>query len=66
MVVPLIANDKVWGYMGVDMIHEYLKWTDNDYQWFSSLTNIISLCIELYRNRYRPRFIHLPKHRKTN
>ncbi len=51
MVVPLIANDKVWGYMGVDMVHEYRKWTDNDYQWFSSLANIISLCIELYRNR---------------
>ena len=37
--------------MGVDMVHEYRKWTDNDYQWFSSLANIISLCIELYRNR---------------
>lgn len=51
MAVPLLANDKVWGYMGVDMVHEYRKWTDNDYQWFSSLANIISLCIELYKSR---------------
>ncbi len=51
MVVPLIANDKVWGYMGVDMVHEYRKWTDNDYQWFSSLANIISL---MYRTLQKP------------
>ncbi len=51
MAVPLLANDKVWGYMGVDMVHEYRKWTDNDYQWFSSLANIIPLCIELYKSR---------------
>lgn len=51
MVAPLMANDKVWGYMGVDMVREHRKWTDNDYQWFSSLANIVSLCIELYKSR---------------
>ena len=47
MVTPLIAKDKVWGYMGIDLVGTYHKWTNQDYQWFSSLANIISICIEL-------------------
>lgn len=47
MVTPLIAKDKVWGYMGVDLVGRYHKWTNQDYLWFSSLANIISICIEL-------------------
>ncbi|WP_294477159.1 ATP-binding protein [uncultured Bacteroides sp.] len=47
MVTPLIAGDYVWGYMGVDLVDTYREWTNEDYQWFSSLANIISICIEL-------------------
>lgn len=55
MAVPLIANEKVWGYIGVDMVYNYRKWTSEDVQWFSSLSNIISICIELYRSREKAR-----------
>lgn len=47
MVTPLMAGDHVWGYMGVDLVGAYREWTNEDYQWFSSLANIISICIEL-------------------
>lgn len=51
MAVPLLANDQVCGYMGVDIVNEYRKWSLEDYQWFSSLANIISICIEQYNSR---------------
>ena len=47
MVTPLVANDKVWGYLGVDLVDCSKMWTNEDYQWLSSLANIISICIEL-------------------
>lgn len=51
MVIPMIAKDHVWGYMGIDIIDQYREWTHEDYQWFSSLGNIISLCLELYKSK---------------
>ena len=47
MVTPLVANDQVWGYMGIDLVDRTRMWTNEDYQWFSSLANVISICIEL-------------------
>lgn len=47
MVTPLVASDHVWGYMGVDLVDRSIVWTNEDYQWLSSLANIISICIEL-------------------
>lgn len=47
MVTPLIAGERAWGYMGIDLVETYREWTNEDYQWFSSLGNIISICIEL-------------------
>lgn len=47
MVTPLMANDHIWGYMGIDLVKSYHEWSNEDYQWFSSLANIIGLCIEL-------------------
>lgn len=55
MAVPLIGSDRIWGYIGVDMVRDYRKWTNDDYQWFSSLSNIISICIELYQSREKAR-----------
>lgn len=46
MVTPLVANDQVWGYMGIDLVDRTRMWTNEDYQWFSSLANVISICIE--------------------
>lgn len=50
MAVPLIAKDEVWGYMGVDMVSVCRSWSNVDLQWFSSLANIISICIELRKS----------------
>ena len=47
MVVPLNSKDGVWGYIGVDMVREHRNWCNEDYQWFVSLGNIISICMEL-------------------
>lgn len=47
IVIPLMAKDHVWGYMGVDIVQDYREWSNEDYQWLSSLANIISICIEL-------------------
>ena len=47
MVTPLMAGDHVWGYMGIDLVDAYHDWSNEDFQWFSSLGNIISICIEL-------------------
>ena len=47
MVVPLISKEEVWGYMGIDMVRTQRSWSNVDYQCFSSLANIISICIEL-------------------
>ena len=49
MVVPLNSKDGVWGYIGVDMVREHRNWCNEDYQWFVSLCNIISICMELRR-----------------
>ena len=47
MVTPLVNEERVWGYMGVDLVEEYREWSNEDYQWLSSLANIISICMEL-------------------
>ena len=50
IAVPLASRDKVWGYAGIDIVNRPRRWTGEDFQWFSSLINIISLCIELQRS----------------
>ena len=47
MITPLIAGEHVWGYMGIDLVKNYRNWNNEDFQWLSSLANIISICIEL-------------------
>lgn len=50
MIVPLISKEEVWGYMGIDMVRTQRSWSNVDYQCFSSLANIISICIELRKS----------------
>ena len=50
MVVPLISKEEVWGYMGIDMVRTQRSWSNVDYQCFSSLANIINICIELRKS----------------
>jgi len=47
MVVPLRNTERVWGYIGIDLVERHHTWTNEDYQWFSSLANIINICISL-------------------
>lgn len=49
LITPMTMGEKIWGYMGIDFVDREKKWTNEDYQWFSSLSNIISICIELKR-----------------
>ena len=55
MVVPLNSKDGVWGYIGVDMVREHRNWCNEDYQWFVSLGNIVSICMELRRSESEAR-----------
>lgn len=50
MAVPLLSKKGVWGYMGIDIVKRYRNWSNADYQWFTSLANIISICIELRKS----------------
>ena len=43
MVVPLRNTERVWGYIGIDLVDRYYKWTNEDYQWFSSLADLYQL-----------------------
>ena len=51
MVTPLVTGDRVWGYMGIDLVETYHDWSNEDFQWFSSLGNIINICIELRKTK---------------
>ena len=53
MVVPLLSKDKVWGYMGIDMVRTHRSWSNIDHQWFSSLGNIISICLNYVKRNFR-------------
>ena len=47
MAVPLISKRGVWGYISIETIRNFREWNNEDYLWFSSLSNIISICMEL-------------------
>ena len=51
MAVPLVANDTVKGFMGVDLVDRTILWNNEDYQWLGSLANIISICVELRKTQ---------------
>lgn len=49
IVIPLLSQAGVWGYIGIDVVDDYHRWSEDDCLWFSSLANFISLFIELHR-----------------
>lgn len=51
MVSPLRSGDRIWGYIGVDLVNDFRAWLDEDYQWFSSLSKIIAICIDLRKSK---------------
>lgn len=51
IVMPLVSHEKIWGYVGIDIVERHRTWSNEDCQWFASLANIINICIELQRSR---------------
>lgn len=49
ILIPLIIKDKAWGYIGIDIIHQNRLWNLEDYQWLSSIANIISIITKMAR-----------------
>lgn len=50
LVVPMFSRNKVWGYAGIDIADKNHVWKNEDYQWFSSLVNIVSICMEFRKS----------------
>lgn len=54
MLVPLVTrNNVVWGYAGLELINEYREWSREDFLWFSSLMNVLNVCMQLRKSENR-------------
>ena len=49
ILIPLIIKGESWGYMGIDIVDKYRMWSLEDYQWLSSISNIISIITKMAR-----------------
>lgn len=49
VLIPLIIKKKALGYIGIDIVDKYRIWTLEDYQWLSSIANIISIITKMAR-----------------
>ncbi len=49
ILIPLIIKKKAWGYIGIDIVDKYRMWNLEDYQWLSSIANIISIITKMAR-----------------
>lgn len=49
ILVPLIIKNKAWGYIGIDIVDKHRLWNLEDYQWLSSIANIISIITKMAR-----------------
>lgn len=49
VLMPLIIKKKAWGYIGIDIVDKYRMWNLEDYQWLSSVANIISIITKMAR-----------------
>lgn len=48
-LIPLIIKDNAWGYIGIDIVDKHRIWNLEDYQWLSSIANIISIITKMAR-----------------
>ena len=48
-MIPLIIKGISWGYLGIDIVDNNRMWSLEDYQWLSSITNIISIITKMAR-----------------
>ncbi len=51
MLIPLAIKGNVSGFMGVDTVGRPRYWTQEDYQWLSSVANLISILTEMTKAR---------------
>ncbi len=49
MVIPLLSESGVWGYIGVDIVDNHRAWSDTEKEWLRTIANYISVCLELHR-----------------
>lgn len=49
ILIPLVIKNKAWGYIGIDIMDRNRLWSLEDYQWFSSIANIISIITKMAR-----------------
>ncbi len=49
ILIPLIIKGASWGYLGIDIVDNNRMWSLEDYQWLSSITNIISIITKMAR-----------------
>ncbi len=47
IMIPLIIKGGSWGYLGIDIVDNNRMWSLEDYQWLSSITNIISIITKM-------------------
>ena len=50
IVIPMFSKNGVSGYAGIDILDKSHVWKNEDYQWFASMVNIISICIDLRKS----------------
>lgn len=49
ILIPLAIKNVVWGYIGIDIMDKNRLWSLEDYQWLSSIANIISIITKMAR-----------------
>lgn len=50
MIVPMVSKERVWGYAGIDLLDDFHVWKEEEFQWFASLVNIVSICMEFRKS----------------
>ena len=55
IVIPMFSKNGVSGYAGIDILDKSHVWKNEDYQWFASMVNIISICMELRKSEEKAR-----------
>lgn len=51
MVVPLHVHDRIWGYVGIDLVKNERNWDNRDIRKLDLVANTLSLCLELHEIR---------------
>lgn len=50
ILLPLLSDNGVWGYAGIEFIMHKSQWKQDECLWFASIANILSICLKLRRS----------------